>query len=86
MGSFPRPDLLNAILELIKDALLWRLDEPVYIGLSNTSLADQHGIQILTFLKSLPKFSLKQPAVHLDAHGVLSHIISLNTFMLQLNV
>jgi hypothetical protein len=76
--------LLNAILELINDALLWKLDEPVYIGLSNTSLADQHGNQILAFLKSLPKFSLRQPAVQLDVHGVLSHIFSLNTCMLQL--
>jgi hypothetical protein len=40
VGCFPRPDVLNAILELIKDALLWKLDDPVYIGLSHTSLAD----------------------------------------------
>jgi|688.fasta_scaffold228310_1 hypothetical protein len=72
VGCFPRPDVLNAILELIKDALLWKLDDPVYIGLSHTSLADQHGQQILSFFKTLPKYSSRKPAVQIEVNGVLT--------------
>ena len=72
VGCFSRPDALNAILELIKDALLWNLDDPVYIGLSHTSLADQHGQQILAFFKTLPKHSSRKPAVQIEVNGVFT--------------
>lgn len=70
MGHFTRPDVLKAILDLIQEALLWKLD--VYIGLSNTSLADQHGHLILAFLKKLPKpISAKRPAVQVELKMVV---------------
>jgi hypothetical protein len=48
----------------------WKLD--VYIGLSNTSLADQHGHLILAFLKKLPKpISAKRPAVQVELKMVV---------------
>jgi hypothetical protein len=73
VGCFPRLDVLNAVLELIKDALLWKLDDLVFIGLSNTSLADQHGQQILAFLQALSIYSAqRRPAVQVELNGVLT--------------
>jgi hypothetical protein len=70
LGHFTRPDVLKAILDLIQEALLWKLD--VYIGLSNTSLADRHGHLILAFLKKLPKpISAKRPAVQVELKMVI---------------
>jgi hypothetical protein len=89
LGHFTRPDVLKAILvpllDLIQEALLRKLD--VNIGLSNTSVADQHGhlmTLILAFLKKLPKpISAKRPAVQVELKMVIIPLKSIDCHEFQ---
>ena len=74
LGLFGEPDVLGAVLDLIKAALLWSLEKPVFIGLTRTSLCDQQGQRILTFFKTLPDCSPGRniPRVHLEMYEVMA--------------
>jgi hypothetical protein len=73
-GKPDHPDVLGAVLDLIKAALFWSLEKRVFIGLTRTSLCDQQGQRILTFFKTLPDCSpgRKVARVHLEMYEVMA--------------
>ncbi len=86
MGCFGSPDVIGAVLDLIREALLWNLAPPVFIGLSQTSLQDVHGKRILDFFKTLPEDPSggKGPGVHIEMYEVrIQHICTYHVHLMM---
>ncbi len=77
--------MIGAVLDLIREALLWNLASPVYIGLSQTSLEDEHGKRILDFFKTLPECppGRKGPGVLIEMYQVrIQHYSSYHVYLM----
>jgi hypothetical protein len=59
-------------MNLIYAALSWILENPATIGLSRTSLSDEHGQRLLSFFTALPECSSNRnkPRVSIEMYEV----------------